>query len=278
MQTSVARLRARLFRSVVLHPLTLASRSAARHRRLEPGCTVVIVNWNTLRYLVHSVNAVVARSPSSTRILVVDNASADGSQDWVRRHPRAELLALPANVHHGPAMDLGILRCRTRFVVALDVDAFPIRDGWLDSLLAPLCDGAFVSGAGYPPDADSHVQPYVHACCLAIETARFVRRVAATRSHPDRPGTPPSSSRSVSTHDWPPFPSHRVAGRVCSVRSSELSCTTTSTRHASGDPPGTRSIGSRATTPRRPGRRRSSGTVSTMPPRPDDADICSTAD
>lgn len=130
MQTSVARLRARLFRSVVLHPLTLASRSAARHRRLEPGCTVVIVNWNTLRYLVHSVNAVVARSPSSTRILVVDNASADGSQDWVRRHPRAELLALPANVHHGPAMDLGILRCRTRFVVALDVDAFPIRDGW----------------------------------------------------------------------------------------------------------------------------------------------------
>ncbi len=217
MQTSVARLRARLFRSVVLHPLTLASRSAARHRRLEPGCTVVIVNWNTLRYLVHSVNAVVARSPSSTRILVVDNASADGSQDWVRRHPRAELLALPANVHHGPAMDLGILRCRTRFVVALDVDAFPIRDGWLDSLLAPLCDGAFVSGAGYPPDADSHVQPYVHACCLAIETARFVRR-----GHTFSPGPTWDTAQLISIREHPrlatfPITSSRGPGVLGSV-------------------------------------------------------------
>jgi len=89
--------------------------------------------------------------------------------------PEVDGLLLPANVGHELALDLGVLLAETEFVVALDVDAFPLRDDWLERLLSPLSEGAQVSGARLNRE-------YVHPCCWAMRKARFVERGHSFRS------------------------------------------------------------------------------------------------
>ena len=135
---------------------------------IRPGVTVVIVNWNGRPLMPDVLAAIEKYSPDRPEVIVVDNASSDGSRPWLRsqRH-RARPVLLPRNIYHGAGMDLGFLLSRTEYVVALDVDAFPIRADWLEALQAPLRAGATVSGAGA-------LRGYVHPCCLMMRLDRFV--------------------------------------------------------------------------------------------------------
>ena len=134
---------------------------------------MIAVNFNTLPYLQVMVHGVRRYSPADTKILIVDNSSTDRSLEWIRAQSGLELIRLPVNVNHGPAMDIGIYKCRTSHFIALDIDAFPISNTWISEMLEPLKSGSRVAGAAIPW---GHIQPYVHACCLAMETARFVER------------------------------------------------------------------------------------------------------
>jgi glycosyltransferase involved in cell wall biosynthesis len=140
------------------------------------------VNWNSLEYLRTAIAAVRHFSPPSTRIIVVDNASGDGSDHWLSA-AGITTISLPRNVGHGPALDLGFFRARTRYVIALDVDAFPISDRWIDELRARLEGGATVAGAHGGRVLDTPFVPagwerrdFVHPCCLAMRLRRFVFR------------------------------------------------------------------------------------------------------
>ncbi|HWD63586.1 MAG TPA: glycosyltransferase [Solirubrobacteraceae bacterium] len=151
-----------------------------RRARLDPGsATVVTVNWNSAEHLRVLVSTVRRRSPTSTRILVVDNGSQQPLPTW----PGVRVLRLPLNMGHDFALDLGVILCSTEFVVTLDVDAFPLHDEWLSELLGPLRTGAEVSGARLN-------RVYVHPCCWAMRTERFVRRRHSFRSRyePRAPG------------------------------------------------------------------------------------------
>ncbi|HYQ79500.1 MAG TPA: glycosyltransferase [Solirubrobacterales bacterium] len=156
-----------------------ALRARARRRLdlLEPGAaTVVTVNWNSWSHLEVLIDVVRRRSPANTRIIAVDNGSEDESRQRISARDDAEGLLLPANVGHELAMDLGVLLAETEFVVALDVDAFPLHDDWLERLLAPLSAGAQVSGARLN-------RSYVHPCCWAMRRARFVEQGHSFRAH-----------------------------------------------------------------------------------------------
>jgi hypothetical protein len=155
----------------------LRARARRRLSRLRPGtATIVTVNWNSWPHLEVLIDVVNRRSPDGTRILAVDNGSVDGSRRRLAERKEVGALALPVNVGHELAMDLGVLLCETEFVVALDVDAFPLHDDWLERLLAPLDAGAMVSGARLNRE-------YVHPCCWAMRTARFVEQGHSFRSH-----------------------------------------------------------------------------------------------
>jgi glycosyltransferase involved in cell wall biosynthesis len=155
----------------------LRARSRRRLGRLQPGAaTVVTVNWNSWAHLEVLIDVVRRRSPSSTRILVVDNGSRDESRERLVGNPDIRALRLPANVGHELAMDLGVLMAETEYVVALDVDAFPLHDNWLERLLGPLSEEAQVSGARLNRN-------YVHPCCWAMRKARFVEQGHSFRSH-----------------------------------------------------------------------------------------------
>jgi glycosyltransferase involved in cell wall biosynthesis len=151
--------------------LPLARIRARRHLgSLRAGAiTVVTVNWNSWEHLSVLIEVVRRRSPAGTEILVVDNASADGSRERLRELDDVRSVRLPRNMGHDFALDLGVLLCDTEYVVALDVDAFPLHERWLDELLAPLAEGTQVSGARLNRE-------YVHPCCWAMRTARFVEQ------------------------------------------------------------------------------------------------------
>jgi glycosyltransferase involved in cell wall biosynthesis len=169
----------------------------ALRRTLRPGVTVIAANYNTLPYLKALVVGVRRHSPPGTRILIVDNRSTDGSRQWASSQPGVELMRLPLNVGHGSAIDAGVLlRCRTEFFIALDVDAFPIADEWITTLLDPLAGGARVAGAhSVDPTVE---QPFVHACCLAMRTSRF-----AAERHTFTRGPTWDTAERISQREWP---------------------------------------------------------------------------
>jgi glycosyltransferase involved in cell wall biosynthesis len=147
----------------------------ALERPESSGVTVVTVNFNARECLEVLVHAVRKHSPSAVRIVVVDNASRDGSRAWLRAHPEIRSLRLPANVGHGLGLDLGVLISDTEFVVALDVDAFPISPRWLDTVLGPLRHGHEVAGAEFCEDGNVG-RRFAHPCFLAMRRRRYLER------------------------------------------------------------------------------------------------------
>jgi glycosyltransferase involved in cell wall biosynthesis len=191
-------------------PLRSLLRASARFRRFTPGVTVVTVNYNSLPFVRVLVDAVRRFAPDA-RLLVVDNGSSDGSVEWLASEG-ITVMRLGQNVGHGPALDLGFLRVRTRIAVALDIDAFPISPDWLPKLLGMLDDGADVAGACQKPAATHYGREYIHPCCLAMATRDFVRRNHSFRAQPD---------------EWD-------VGEAISLRSSRIGCLPTTSIRGPG--------------------------------------------
>lgn len=132
----------------------------------RPGTTVVTVNWNSLPFLASMLAATRAMSPSSTEILVVDNASSDGSIDFLRGRNDLRTIKLPVNVGHGVALDIAAATVDTEYLAILDVDAFPVASDWLQTSIRALADGAHIAGA--------HMhRNFVHPCFLVARTAEI---------------------------------------------------------------------------------------------------------
>jgi glycosyltransferase involved in cell wall biosynthesis len=182
--------------------LPLLRRRARRRLRTlaADGVTVVTVNWNSFTHLAVLIDTVSRRSPAGTKILVVDNGSRDGSRARLKSIPEASTVKLPVNMGHDFALELGVLLCDTEYVVTLDVDAFPLHDRWLEELLAPLKAGAQVAGARLNRE-------YVHPCCWAMRTARFVSEGHSFRDRyvPRAPGRDASGEigEEISTREAP---------------------------------------------------------------------------
>jgi glycosyltransferase involved in cell wall biosynthesis len=110
-----------------------------------------------LRTLRHSAGA-------DARLTVVDNASPDGTREWLRllaRRGDLDLVEAAENLGHGPALELARSRTRSPILVTLDSDAFPLADDWLERLRARLEEGAAVAGI-------LHHRDYVHPSCLMV--------------------------------------------------------------------------------------------------------------
>lgn len=162
------------------------ARRVGRRATIEPGITVVTVNWNTLPFLRVLVETVRARSPEGTRILVIDNASRDGSHEYLRSRPEIESVLLRVNIRHGRALDLGVTMARTDTVIVLDIDAFPTTNTWLDDSLAALEQGRVLSGAYFHRN-------FVHPCFMVFRRESIVANELSFKPvglHPQGGGRP----------------------------------------------------------------------------------------
>lgn len=86
--------------------------------------SIVIVNWNTRDLLRDCLESVFAGLGGLTaEVLVVDNASDDGSAEMVRRaFPDAELIQNPRNLGFAAGNNVALRRAAGRYVVLLNTD------------------------------------------------------------------------------------------------------------------------------------------------------------
>jgi len=100
--------------------------------------TIVIVSYNTRDDLVRCLESLHAAPPATTHeIVVVDNGSADGSADAVRRWPHVRLIESGGNVGFARANNLGIRATTSVNVLVLNSDTV-VPAGAIDRLLAEL--------------------------------------------------------------------------------------------------------------------------------------------
>ena len=105
--------------------------------------TLVIVNFNGGSNVVRCLECLAAQTVLPERIVLVDNASGDGSlaacQDLVRARAgltgRTTIEGLAANVGFAAGSNRGFAIAETEFVALLNPDAFP-EPGWIEALVA----------------------------------------------------------------------------------------------------------------------------------------------
>ncbi len=91
---------------------------------VKPVLSIVIVNWNTCQLLRDCLEAVLA-DPASCQweVLVVDNASTDGSAAMVRdSFPQVQLLASPENLGFSRGNNLALAKAAGEYLLLLNSD------------------------------------------------------------------------------------------------------------------------------------------------------------
>jgi GT2 family glycosyltransferase len=102
-----------------------------------PDVSIVVVSWN-VRDLLRDCLASIYATSSKLRlqIIVVDNASVDGSVDMVRREfPGVRLVASERNLGFAAANNVGLSQARARYIFFLNPDTV-LRGSALDQLVA----------------------------------------------------------------------------------------------------------------------------------------------
>ncbi len=101
--------------------------------------TVVVVTWRGHGLIGHCLDALAAQRRSH-QVLVVDNASTDGTADEIAAHPvRPRVLRITRNAGYAGALAAALPHVSTPFMAWLNDDAAP-EPGWLAALEKALDD------------------------------------------------------------------------------------------------------------------------------------------
>ena len=142
---------------------------------VTPDLSIIIVNWNTRELLRECLAALTKDEGRKTKdeppsslvlgpssdVIVVDNASADGSVEMVRRDfPDVRLIVNESNLGFARANNRGIAASRGRYVLLLNSDTVASTDA-LEMLVA-FMDAHPEAGVGGPRllRPDGTAQPY----------------------------------------------------------------------------------------------------------------------
>jgi N-acetylglucosaminyl-diphospho-decaprenol L-rhamnosyltransferase len=109
--------------------------------------SVVVVNWNGGELLHACLRSLVEDAAEGTELLLVDNASTDGSADAAEEaFPGVQVLRRAGNGGFAAGANAGIRAARGEFVVLVNNDA-RVRPGYLAAIVAPMLadDGADVA-------------------------------------------------------------------------------------------------------------------------------------
>lgn len=92
--------------------------------------SIVIVNWNTCTLLKNCLQSIEQQSKSSSfEIIVIDNASSDGSGQLVRsQFPHVTLIENQENIGFAQANNQGIRQSQGRYLVLLNPDTILLND------------------------------------------------------------------------------------------------------------------------------------------------------
>jgi hypothetical protein len=215
--------------------------AAPRKKRKPPRTAILVVNGFDRRGRWGDFNAEEAREfpwidlclqqierhsrGSSYEVLVWDNTWMPEHKELIERHPRVRRFepAEPGtDVRHGASLDRLVQKVRpaTKFIITLDTDSFPVRDGWIENLTGRLNDDVLVSGA-WRDEMLPKKPAFVHPCCLAVRKrtlrelgAQFVIGDGADVAHNVTVAVEQSGSRASKLRRSNAFNAHFLMGAV----------------------------------------------------------------
>jgi GT2 family glycosyltransferase len=105
---------------------------------VAPRASVIIPNWNGLRYLRPCLDALARQSYRQAEVIVVDNASQDDSVPVMEReYPWVRVVSLASNRGYAGGCNAGMAAARGEILVLLNNDT-EAEPGWLAALVAAL--------------------------------------------------------------------------------------------------------------------------------------------
>ncbi|PLX84404.1 MAG: glycosyltransferase family 2 protein [Desulfuromonas sp.] len=104
--------------------------------RTEPArASVLIVNWNGRHHLEACLNSLAAQTCRDFEVVLVDNGSADGSVDYLRkRFPWVKLVPLDENTGFAGGNNVALEHAAGEYLIALNNDT-RVEPGWLEELV-----------------------------------------------------------------------------------------------------------------------------------------------
>lgn len=101
-----------------------------------PTVTVMIVNWNRQEYIKATLQHLREHWHTGMEVLVVDNASTDGTPEMIAgEFPEVRLIALAENVGQCKGLNIGLENSNAEIVISLDNDAILVP-GSMETILA----------------------------------------------------------------------------------------------------------------------------------------------
>jgi GT2 family glycosyltransferase len=117
-------------------------------RRENSTVSVIIVNYNGKHFLKDCLESIQLSEASDAEVIIVDNASSDGSGEYLRREfPSVKVMELDRNYGFAEANNRGAEAASGKFLVFLNNDTVVTR-GWLMALLEAMSTEPVVGAAG----------------------------------------------------------------------------------------------------------------------------------
>lgn len=127
--------------------------------------SIAILNYNSGYRLRQSVEAILKDPPAlEHEVLVVDNASRDGSADFLREKPLPNVRFIESPVNHGftGGYNLAFREARGEYFMTMNADLFP-KPGAVDALARHLDEDASLGAAGgYVIDPEGRFEKYLN--------------------------------------------------------------------------------------------------------------------
>ncbi len=108
--------------------------SPEKASNVKPVISIIIVSYNTRKMTLECLSSVVAETKTPHEVIVVDNASTDGSADAIaEQFPQVKLIRETENHGFGPAHDIAMREVNSDWLLLLNPDTV-VLDGALDAL------------------------------------------------------------------------------------------------------------------------------------------------
>ena len=127
---------------------------------IYPQIAIVILNWNGQKLLSEFLPVVVANSNMpGVRVVVADNASADGSVAFVKEnYPQVELIELERNYGFAGGYNRALAQVEADYYLLLNSDVAP-ADGWMEAMVVAL--NKYPDAAVFAPKLRSYREPHL---------------------------------------------------------------------------------------------------------------------
>jgi GT2 family glycosyltransferase len=127
--------------------------------------SVIVVSWNGIEYLEDCLNTVLSQSYPDLEVIVIDNASTDGSAHFVAEtYPQVRLISNERNLGFAAGTNMGLQEATGELLVLLNQDTV-VQPNWLSALVEPLMTDMSIGIVGakafYPDGTIQHAGGYV---------------------------------------------------------------------------------------------------------------------